>query len=109
MAIVPLTMGFGLTGAAAALVAGYVVGMLLQSIGTRVLIGAAVGATFWSVGKACFLAGLLVGIILLMSGAESTPSTPWMLAFASLGGLGLYSWYLWLVEVPRLRVLWDHR
>jgi O-antigen/teichoic acid export membrane protein len=107
--IVPLTKGFGLTGAAAALAACYVVGVLLQSIGTRALIGRVVDTTFWSVGRACLLAGLLAGIILLLSEATSTPPASWALVSACLGGLGLYSCYLWLVEVPRLKVLWDHR
>lgn len=107
--IVPLTMGFGLIGAAAALVASYVVGVLLQGIGTRALIGTAVGATFWSVGRASLLAGLLAGIIILMSEATSTPPTFWVLVSACLGGIGIYSCYLWLVEAPRLKVLWEHR
>ena len=107
--IVPLTMGFGLTGAAVSLVASYVAGVLLQGIGTRVLIGTAVDHSFWSAGRACLLAGFLVGILLLMSGAASTPPTSWVLVLACLGGLGVYSGYLWLVEVPRLKVLWEHR
>lgn len=107
VAIVPLTMGFALTGAAAALVASYVVGVWLQGRGTRALLGAEVGATFWSIGRACLLAGLLAGIILLISGATPTPSS-WLLVSACSGG-GLYAGYLWLVEVPRLRVLWEHR
>jgi O-antigen/teichoic acid export membrane protein len=107
--IVPLTKGFGLTGAAAALAACYVVGLLLQSIGTRALIGPAVSATFRSGGRACLLGGLLAGVVLLMSGATPTPPTSWVLASACLGGLGLYGCYLWLVEVPRMKVLWEHR
>ena len=107
--IVPLTKGFGLTGAAAALAACYVVGVLLQSIGTRALIGTAVSATFWSIGRTCLLAGLLAGMILLMSGATPTPPASWVLVSACLGGFGFYSCYLWLVEVPRLKVLWEHR
>jgi len=109
VAIVPLTMGFGLIGAAAALVASYVVGVLLQSIGTRALIGTAVDITFLSVGRACLFAGLLAGIILLVSEATPTPPPSWVLISACLGALGLYSCYLWLAEVPRLKVLWDHR
>jgi hypothetical protein len=84
-------------------------GSLLQGIGTRALIGTAVGATFWSSGRTCLFGGLLAGAILLMSGATSTPPASWVLASACLGGLGLYSCYLWLVEVPRLKVLWEHR
>ena len=109
LAIVPLTMGFGLTGAAIALVASYVVGVLLQGIGTRELLGTAVNAILWSTGRACLLAGFLAGIILLLSGTGSSLPPSWVLASACLGGLGLYSCYLWLVEVPRLKVLWEHR
>ena len=107
MMLVPLTMGFGLTGSAIALVASYVVGVLLQGIGTRALIGTATGVTFRSAGRACVLAGLLAGIILVMSGVPSTPPASWVLVSACLGGLGLYGWYLWAVEMPRLKVLWD--
>ncbi|MGH7216982.1 MAG: oligosaccharide flippase family protein [Nitrospiraceae bacterium] len=106
--IVPLTMGFGLAGSAVALVASYVVGVLLQGIGTRTLIGTAVGITFRSAGRACLLAGLLAGIMLMMSGMTSTLQSSWVLVSACVGGLGLYGWYLWSVEVPRLKVLWDH-
>jgi lipopolysaccharide exporter len=107
--IVPLTMGFGLTGAALALVASYAVGVLLQSMGTRSLMGTAVHATFWSVGRSALLAGLLAGIILLMS--ETTANLPagWVLVSTCLGALGLYGWYLWSMEVPRLKFLWEHR
>ena len=106
MLLVPLTMEFGLTGSAVALVACYVAGVALQGMGTKAVIGTAVTPTFLSVGKACLLAGLLAGILLLMSGETSTPTASWLLVSACLGGLGLYGWYLWSVEVPRLKVLW---
>jgi O-antigen/teichoic acid export membrane protein len=109
LAIVPLTIGFGLPGAAAALVASYVVGVLLQGIGTRDLIGTAVDATFWSAGRACLLGGILAGMMLLISGTISASSTFWVLGSACLAGFGLYGYYLWSVEVPRLKVLWEHR
>ncbi|HKO31474.1 MAG TPA: oligosaccharide flippase family protein [Nitrospiraceae bacterium] len=108
LVIVPMTMGFGLTGAAAALVASYVVGVVLQSMWTRSLIGTAVNATFWSLGKSSLLAAVLAGVILLLS-ATATPPTTWVLISICLGGLGLYGWYLWSMEVPRLKVLWEHR
>lgn len=107
--LVPLTMEFGLTGAAAALVASYVVGVLFQSMGTRSLMGTVVNATFWSVGRSSLLAGFLAGIILLMSETTVTPPAAWVLISTCLGALGLYGWYLWSMEVPRLKVLWDHR
>ena len=106
--IVPLTMGFGLAGAAAALAGSYVVGVLLQGIGTRTLIGTAVDATYWSIGRTSCLAGALTGIVCLVVSASSS-STAWLLMAACLGGVGLYSWYLWSVEMPRIKVLWDHR
>ncbi len=107
--LVPMTINFGLIGAAASLVASYVVGVLLQSMKTRALIGPAASTTFWSVGRAALLAGLLAGILLLMSESSTTPPASWMLVSAGLGGLGLYGWYLWSVEAPRLKVLWEHR
>jgi O-antigen/teichoic acid export membrane protein len=107
--LVPLTMGFGLTGAAAALVASYVVGVLVQSMETKSLIGMAVNATFWSVGRSSLLAGFLAGIILLTAGSTATLSASWVLVSACLGGLGLYGWYLWALEVPRLKALWEYR
>jgi O-antigen/teichoic acid export membrane protein len=109
MVIVPLTMGFGLIGAAAALVASYAVGVLLQSMGTRSLMGTAVNATFWSVGRSSLLAGFLAGIILLMSETTATTPAAWVLVSTCLGALGLYGWYLWSMEVPRLKVLWEYR
>ncbi|NOT22227.1 MAG: oligosaccharide flippase family protein [Nitrospiraceae bacterium] len=109
LVIVPLTIGYGLTGAATALVVSYVVGVLLQSIGTRTLIGSASRAAFWSIGRGSLLAGLLAGIILLLSESSTTPLTSWGLVSACLGGIGTYSCYLWLVEVPRLKLLWDQR
>jgi len=105
--LVPLTMTFGLTGSVVALVASYVVGVLLQGIGTRALIGMAADVAFRSAGRACVLACLLAGIILMMSGVPSTPPAPWVLVSACMGGLVLYGWYLWSVEVPRLKVLWN--
>ena len=107
--LVPLTMGYGLTGAAAALVASYVVGVLLQSMATRSLMGTAVNATFLSVGRSSILAGVLAGLILLLSEASTTPLATWVLVFTCLGGLGLYGWYLWSMEVTRLKVLWEYR
>jgi hypothetical protein len=107
--LVPLTMGFGLAGAAAALVASYVVGVLLQSMGTRSLMGTAVHATFWSVGRSSLLASFLAGIILLMSETTAAPPAAWVLASTCLGALALYGWYFWSMEVPRLKVLWEHR
>jgi len=107
MLLAPLTMEFGLTGSAVALAACYIAGVVLQGIGTKAVIGTAVGPTFWSVGKACLLAGLLAGIVLLMSGGTATPTASWLLVSASLGALGLYGWYLWSVELPRLKVLWE--
>ena len=109
VALVPLTMGYGLTGAAAALVASYVVGVLLQSLGTRSLMGTAVHATFWSVGRSSLLASFLAGIILLMSETTAAPPAAWVLVSTFLGALALYGWYLWSMEVPRLKVLWEHR
>lgn len=109
LTIGPLTVGFGLTGAALALVASYLAGLVLQSIGTRELLGSTVDGTLWSAGRACLVGGSLAWVMLLVSGAIPPAPTFWVLASACLIGLGLYSTYLWLVEFPRLKVLWEHR
>ena len=109
LAIVPLTMSFGLTGAAAALAASYLVGLLLQGIGTRDLIGTAVDTVYWSSGRACLIGGALAGAILLMFEATLTTPSSVVLVAACVGAGGLYSGYLWLIEVPRLKMLWEHR
>lgn len=107
--IVPLTMEWGLTGAAAALVASYVVGVALQCIGTRALLGPVVDTTLRSMGRASVLAGSLAGGLVFLAGTAAIPMTFWIVVTACVVGLGLYGWYLWSVEVPRLTVLWDHR
>lgn len=109
IAIVPMTVQWGLTGAAAALAASYVLGVVLQIIGTRTLIGQAVDASLGSFARAAVLAGLLAGILLLTAGNDAVSITSWIVLAACAAGLGSYSWYVWSVEVPRLKVLWDHR
>ena len=107
--IVPLTMEWGLTGAAAALVASYVVGVALQGIGTRALLGPVVDTTLRSMGRASVLGGSLAGGLVFLVGTAAIPMTFWIVVTACVVGLGPYGWYLWSVEVPRLKVLWDHR
>jgi O-antigen/teichoic acid export membrane protein len=109
VAIVPMTVQWGLNGAAAALVASYVLGLVLQIIGTRALIGQAMDATLWSFGRSSVLAGLLAGILILLAGTTAVPLTPGMTLAVCAVGLGSYGWYLWWVEIPRLKVLWYHR
>jgi O-antigen/teichoic acid export membrane protein len=107
--IVPLTDHWGLTGSASALVGSYVVGVGLQSIGTRALIGHAVDATLWAIGRASLLAGALAGVVIVLAGTAAVPMATWLVLAVCAVGIGSYGWYLWSVEVPRLKILWDHR
>ena len=102
-------MEFGLAGAAAALAASDVVGVLLQGIGTRGLVGTAVDPTFLSIGKSCLIGRALAGAIILTSVAISAAPSTWVLVATCLAAGGLCSGYLWLIEAPRLKVLWEHR
>lgn len=109
LTIVPLTMRFGLAGSAAALVVSYMAGMLWQGAGTRSLLGTAVDATFQSVGRTCALAGFLAVAMLFLADAPFVGAHSWLPVVLCLAGLGLYSGYLWLAEIPRMKTLWAHR
>jgi O-antigen/teichoic acid export membrane protein len=107
--ILPCTIHWGIAGAAAALAVSYVLGVFLQGIGTRVLVGGSVDATLWSSGRASVLAGSLAGILVLLAGTDEVPVTSGLMMAVWIIGIGTYGWYLWWVEVPRWKVLWDHR
>lgn len=108
-AIVPMTMHFGLVGAAASLTASYVLGVVLQGIGTRQLLGPSADATFWSLGRTGFVVGLLGGALVAIAHLQTADAIPWVLISASMVGAGLFAWYLWSLEVPRLKALWKYQ
>jgi PST family polysaccharide transporter/lipopolysaccharide exporter len=106
--IVPLIGYAGIAGAAAALSACYVVGLSLQWIGTRPLIGKTVDEIVWSIGRAVAVAVLFTGSLVLVIEAGIVPMMSWLVLAVCMGVFGWYCWHVWFVEVPRLKVLWEH-
>lgn len=106
--IMPLIWYAGIAGAAAALATCYLVGLSLQWIGTRTLIGKAADETLWSIGRAGGVAVILTGSLVLVADTGIVPMMSWMVLAVCTGVLGWYCWHVWSVEVPRLKVLWEH-
>jgi O-antigen/teichoic acid export membrane protein len=107
--IVPMTLEFGIIGAAMSLTTSYVLGIVLQGIGTRQLLGPSADATFWLLGRTGLVVGLLAGGLLLIARMQTGTAIPWMLASACAAWGGLFGWYLWRIEVPRLKALWKYQ
>jgi O-antigen/teichoic acid export membrane protein len=107
--IVPMTLHFGIMGAAISLTASYVVGVLLQGIGTYSLLGPSSSATFWALARMSLVTGVLAWMVVMMANIPNAVIWPWLMAAACSIGTALYGWYLWSVEVPRLRGLWKYR
>lgn len=106
--IVPLIGYAGIAGAAVALAACYLVGLSLQWIGTRALIGKTADGTLWSIGCAACVAVLLSGSLVWVGETGVVPMMSWPVLAVSIGMFGWYCWHVWSVEVPRLKVLWEH-
>ncbi|HEX6728106.1 MAG TPA: polysaccharide biosynthesis C-terminal domain-containing protein, partial [Nitrospira sp.] len=106
--IVPLIGYAGIAGAAAALAACYLVGLALQWIGTRAIIGTAADGAVWSIARAGGVAALLTGSFVLVIDAGIVPMMSWLVLAVCIGVLGWYCWHVWSVEVPRFKVLWGH-
>ena len=106
--IVPLIGFAGITGAAAALAACYLVGLSLQWVGTRALIGPSADEALWSIGRAGCVAVFLTGSLVFVADTGIVPMVSWLVVAICTGVLGWYYWHVWSVEVPRLKVLWEH-
>lgn len=104
MAIGPLTVWFGLTGAAGSLVAAYGAGMILSARYTVQLLGQETRPVFAS----------LLGIVLLSGGIglvtmqvlPSHQAVGSRLLVMAAGISLFYILYVWRVEYPKLRSLW---
>jgi O-antigen/teichoic acid export membrane protein len=106
--IVPLIGYAGIAGAAAALATCYLIGLSFQWIGTRALIGKAADGILWSIGRTGCVAVLLSGSLVLVAETGIVPMMSWLVLAVCTGVLVWYGWHVWSVEVPRLKVLWDH-
>lgn len=104
--VVPLTLIWGLVGAAWALSGTFILGLFLHLRATSKLLGDDVKPAFepvrWAGALGCLVAaGLGIG--------QAIPSlwvAQWAAGFCGLLGIGLYGWHLWTRESHRLRVLW---
>lgn len=105
--IVPLISYAGIAGAAVALTACYMVGLSLQWIGTRALIGETSEGILWSIGRAGSVAVLLTGCLVLVIDAGIVPMMSWLVLTVCMVVVGWYCRHLWSVEVPRFKVLWE--
>jgi O-antigen/teichoic acid export membrane protein len=105
--IVPLISYAGIAGAAVALAASYLVGLSLQWMGTKTLIGKTADGVGWSIGRAVSVAVFLTGSLVLVIDTGIVPMMSWLVLATCLGVFGWYGWHVWSVEVPRLKVLWE--
>ncbi len=107
--VVPMTVRFGILGAAGSLAASYVLGLVLQGIGTRRLLGSAADEAFRSSGRLGVVVGLSVAAVILGALMQNRAAAPWMPALAWVAGGGLFGWYVWSIELPKLKALWTYQ
>jgi lipopolysaccharide exporter len=105
-AVVPLTMVWGLVGAAWALALTFVLGLALSVRATVALLGTEVWPTFgalrWAGGLAAAVA-LGIGLTCVAPAGIGQ----WLPALCGFGGAGFYAWHFWTREYGRLRTLWQ--
>lgn len=107
MMIVPMTLSFGVFGAAVSLTASFVVGTALQAFETRRLLGMSIDETFVSLGRTGLI-GLMVGVLLWTGAAQHhNIAVSWTPEIVAVAIAGVFGWYLWWVERPRLQTLWN--
>jgi O-antigen/teichoic acid export membrane protein len=106
--IVPMTFSLGVFGAAVSLTASYIFGTALQAIETRRLLGASTDGTFVSLGRTGLI-GLAAGALLWTGAGENRLAIPWTPEILAMVMVGVFGWYLWRVERPRLQTLWNYQ
>jgi O-antigen/teichoic acid export membrane protein len=106
--IVPMTFSLGVFGAAVSLTASYIFGTALQAIETRRLLGASTDDTFVSLGRTGLI-GLVAGTLLWTGAGQNRIALPWTPEILAMVMVGVFGWYLWWVERPRLQTLWNYQ
>lgn len=106
--IVPLTVSLGVFGAAVSLTASYVVGTTMQVMDTRRLLGTSTDNTVISLGRTG-LFGLVAGVLLWTGSGQTRIAIAWTPDILAMATAGIFSWYLWRVERPRLKTLWNYQ
>ncbi|MGH7164421.1 MAG: oligosaccharide flippase family protein [Nitrospiraceae bacterium] len=104
--LVPFTMRLGLTGAAWALSLSSAIGFALHLLYTRRLLGSEAWTAFGMLARAAVPVAALAGLGLVALWFQAWPKTPWDAAVWLCASAGLYGFYLWRVEYPRLAELW---
>jgi len=102
----PLTVGFGVTGAAAALMISYAVGLFLHVRFTHWVLGISVWPALASVGRVGLVAAVITSAWLLSLNLQVEPQAAWTVGMGAVVAVPIYALYLWRVEYPRLRKLW---
>ncbi|MGE3979686.1 MAG: oligosaccharide flippase family protein [Nitrospira sp.] len=106
--IVPMTSSLGVFGAAVSLTASYMFGTALQVMETRRLLGTSTDDTFISLGRTG-LFGLVAGVLLWTGVGQTHIAIPWTPEILAMATAGVFGWYLWRVERPRLKTLWNYQ
>ncbi len=106
--IVPMTVSLGVFGAAVSLTASYMLGTTLQVMETRRLLGASTDDTFVSLVRTGLL-GLVAGALLWTESVQTRIAIPWTPDILAMATAGVFGWYLWRVELPRLKTLWNYQ
>jgi len=105
-AIVPLTQGFGLVGAALALVLAYAFGLALQAWYTLAVLGKHAWSVLRSLARNVAVAIAIGGGLVVIRHAALTPAEAWATGIFVLSMGILYVRYISRVEYPRLAGLW---
>ncbi len=106
--IVPMTLLLGVFGAAISLTASFVFGTVLQAVETRRLLGTSTNQTFASLGRTGLI-GFVAGALLLSGAGQNRIAIPWTPEILAMVMAGVFGWYLWWVERPRLQTLWNYQ
>lgn len=106
--IMPMTTMFGVFGAAMSLTASYLLGAIVQAVDTRRLLGASINETFVSLGRTGLI-GFVAGVLLWTEVGRIHTPIPWTPEIVTIMMAGVFGWYLWTIERPRLQTLWNYQ
>jgi O-antigen/teichoic acid export membrane protein len=108
MMIIPMTVSLGVFGAAVSLTASYIVGTTMQVRETRRLLGTSTDGTVILLGRTG-LFGLVAGALLWIGVGQTRIAIPWTPEILAMATTGVFGWYLWRIERPRLQALWNYQ
>lgn len=106
--IAPMTISYGIVGAALSLTLSYLFGTVTQAWVSRRLLGPSCHDTFLSLSRTGSL-GLMAGIVLTTIPFQHRVLISWAPELLGLALTGLFIGYLWWIERPRLNALWNYQ